>query len=71
VVAIGRSKLTNGTPILNGVLVLTRNQPAGWTHELHNRAGNVLLSDGSVQQLGNSRLQAGLRDSGTNRLAMP
>lgn len=66
----GDRNLTNGLPLEDGILVLTPNRPVGWTHELHNRQGNVGLADGSVQGLANGRLPrfaVGI----TNRLAMP
>ena len=46
----GDRNLTNGTPLKNGVLELAPNKPAGWTAEMHNKVGNILLADGSVQQ---------------------
>jgi prepilin-type processing-associated H-X9-DG protein len=66
----GDRNLTNGWPLENGMLVLTPNRPVGWTHELHNRQGNVALADGSVQEFANSSLP-GLLVGTTNRLAMP
>ena len=33
------------------LLELDTGHPAGWTHQLHEEKGNVLLSDGSVQQV--------------------
>jgi hypothetical protein len=45
----------------------------GWTKEIHQHCGNVVLADGSVQQATSSRLGDLLRASGvaTNRLAIP
>jgi type II secretory pathway pseudopilin PulG len=69
----GDHNLTNGTPIRNGILELTTNNPVGWTAEMHKNVGNLLLSDGSVQQVS----RTGLRDaivnahSPTNHLQMP
>jgi hypothetical protein len=69
----GDNNITNGTPIRNGILEVTTNQPAGWTADIHNRVGNLVLADGSVQQVS----QVGLRqafensNSGTNHLQMP
>jgi prepilin-type processing-associated H-X9-DG protein len=68
----GDRNLTNRPSPLNRILEVTTNTSIGWSHELHNRSGNVLLCDGSVQQLSSSRLQSALQDSGvTNRLAIP
>ena len=66
----GDRNLTNGLPLQEGMLALTPNRPVGWTHELHNRQGNIAMSDGSVQGVANSRL-SGLVLGITNRLAMP
>jgi competence protein ComGC len=68
----GDRNLTNGTPPLNGILMLTTNSIAGWTHELHKMTGQVLIADGSVQQMASFHPWQFLIDSdGTNRLAMP
>jgi hypothetical protein len=69
----GDRNLTNGTPLPpNRILVLTPKSVLGWTDELHHRQGNILLADGSVQQISSSRLTAQAANSGgTNRLAMP
>lgn len=69
----GDRNLTNGTPLPpNRILVLTTNTTAGWTHELHNGMGNVVLADGSVQQVTSSRLRDQFAQGGeTNRLAIP
>ena len=65
----GDRNLTNGAPASGGVLVLTTNHVVGWTAELHNQNGNVLLCDGSIQQVPSSKLNGAI--CGTNRLAMP
>jgi prepilin-type processing-associated H-X9-DG protein len=69
----GDHNLTNGLPLNYSVLELTTNRPAGWTREMHNKIGNVAFSDGHVDQLGISNLQAAIANSGlaTNRLQMP
>lgn len=69
----GDRNITNGTASKNGLLVLTTNQPAGWTMEMHRGNGNVGLADGSVQQLSNSRLRDAVGVTGTNvnRLLFP
>jgi type II secretory pathway pseudopilin PulG len=53
----GDRNLTNGLPIQQGILLLVPNRPTGWTHELHNRQGNLALSDGSVQGWASSSLR--------------
>ena len=69
----GDRNITNGIRKKYGILGLTTNQPAGWTHELHERQGNVGMADGSVHQFGNTKLREALTLTGmaTNRLAMP
>lgn len=69
----GDRNVTNGLPLDNGTMALTTNHPAGWTSEIHERTGNILLADGSVQQVCGSRLRDAVRVYGlaTNRLALP
>jgi hypothetical protein len=69
----GDRNLTNGGPVASDrVLVLTTNAQVGWTHELHNCQGNVVLADASVQRVSSSHLRSWLAASGvTNRLVMP
>jgi competence protein ComGC len=70
-VMAGDRNLTNGSPLMNGLLTLTTNRPLGWTHDLHNGCGQVLLSDGSVMQIGATFIRFGLQDSEGSRLAIP
>jgi hypothetical protein len=72
-VLAGDRNITNGTRIRNGILELTTNNPAGWTAEMHKNVGNVLLSDGSVQQLSGTGLRQAVENSGvfTNHFQMP
>lgn len=69
----GDRNITNGTPIKNGILVLTTNRPAGWTSAFHNKVGNIGLADGSVQQESITGLQNQIAMTGvaTNRVLMP
>ena len=60
-----RNLTTNGVPVGPGRLLLTTNLLLGWSKELHNQAGNVLLGDGSVQQMSSDRLHAAWRDAAT------
>jgi competence protein ComGC len=69
----GDRNITNGTPIKNGIMELTANKPAGWTEKIHKHVGNLLLSDGSVQQLSGNGLRTAIGNTevATNRLLMP
>jgi prepilin-type processing-associated H-X9-DG protein len=73
----GDRNITNTTPPVGSILFLTTNQTsvrgAGWSKELHNNAGNVVLADGSVQPVTASRLRDQLKVSTvvTQRLALP
>ncbi len=69
----GDRNLTNGTLIENGILKLLPNHAAGWPAEVHNKVGNILLNDGSVQQLSSVGLQDTIANdvAVTNRLLMP
>jgi len=62
----------DGVPAKPGLHVLLPTNVVGWTRELHNRVGNVLFRDGSVQQLSIHRLRRQPETSEvTNRLAIP
>ena len=68
-----RNVTTNGVAIGNGVFQIATNGPVGWTTAMHNKAGNILLSDGSVSQTSVPGLQTQWQAS-TNvarRLAVP
>ena len=70
----GDRNITNGTPTTNAVLTLDSTRPAGFTHELHNGQGNVVLGDGSVQQLNSARLSLhlkGMTNKTTTRIVLP
>jgi prepilin-type processing-associated H-X9-DG protein len=69
----GDRNITNGMPRRNGFLKLSANHNAGWTQDLHNGQGNVLLADASVQVWNTLGLRAAIQNTGdaTNRLAMP
>jgi hypothetical protein len=69
----GDRNLTNGALPPDRLLRLLTNSLVSWTAELHNQCGNLLLADGSVQQVSTARLRLYLAGSGmaTNRLAMP
>jgi prepilin-type processing-associated H-X9-DG protein len=69
----GDRNITNGLPIKNGILEVGSNSPAGWTAEMHNKVGNILLADGSVQQVSGAGLRSTIGNTSiaTNRLQMP
>jgi prepilin-type processing-associated H-X9-DG protein len=69
----GDHNITNGTKIRNGLLELTTNNPSRWTTEMHDKVGNILLADGSVQQVSISGLRGAVANTGvpTNRIQMP
>ena len=68
-----RNLTTNGSAVPGGGLcVLQTNMELGWTAQMHKNVGNILLADGSAQELVGAQLRAAARNSGsTNRLAMP
>jgi prepilin-type processing-associated H-X9-DG protein len=57
----------------NGLLTLSPFSPLWWTKSPHADGGNVVMGDGSVQQLNSQGLLQALRNTGlaTNRLALP
>lgn len=69
----GDHNITNGMRLRNSLLDLITNRPAGWTTEVHNKVGNLLLADGSVQQVSISGLRQTITNTGlpTNWLQMP
>jgi hypothetical protein len=70
---VGDRNITGGTRLGNGLLNLSSNSSAGWTREFHDRQGNILMADASVQQWTTPGLRQGLQVTGlaTNRLGMP
>jgi hypothetical protein len=67
----GDRNLTNNSRPTNGILALRPGDTVGWTHEIHNKRGVILLTDGSVQIISNGAFRAVLPANVTNRLAMP
>lgn len=69
----GDRNIVGGTKRANGILEITTNQPAVWSSEMHDGVGNVVLTDGSAQQLTAISLQQFLHQTGlaTNHLAIP
>jgi hypothetical protein len=67
----GDRNLTNNSRPANGIMVLRPGDAVGWTRELHNKRGVILLADGDVQIVSNGAFRAVLPANVTNRLAMP
>ena len=63
----------NGVPVKSGWLELPTNAPISWTTARHNKTGNLLLGDGSVQSTTSQGLRTCWQTTGlaTNRLAIP
>lgn len=68
-----RNLTTNGIPVKSGILELSTNNVVGWSRELHDGQGNIVLGDGSVQQVTAQRLQDQVKTADTPpiRLAVP
>jgi len=68
-----RNLVFNGIAVRPGVLTLLTTNRIEWSGTIHKQGGNVLMADGSVQQVTSSGLQAALAHSGTNvnRLVVP
>ncbi|MBN8249711.1 MAG: hypothetical protein J0L84_20005 [Verrucomicrobia bacterium] len=63
----GDRNITNRTGLLSpGRHVLAAGAPLGFNDDLHGNAGNILLADGSVQQVTSGRLRELFRDALTN-----
>lgn len=52
----GDRNLSTNEQILSGVLVLQTNSRVQWTKDIHKDRGNVVLADGSAQQVNNRHL---------------
>jgi prepilin-type processing-associated H-X9-DG protein len=72
--------VVNGVRVRPGILNLSTNILAGWTKGRHNGAGNIGLSDGSVQTSTRAAIQAAFQSAqksfqstgfATNRLVIP
>ena len=70
---LGDRDLAEGGRLLSGTVNLTTNRPVVWHKLLHKEGGNVVLADGSVQQLTTKRLPQQLTNIGdaTNRVPFP
>jgi prepilin-type N-terminal cleavage/methylation domain-containing protein len=63
ILAGDRNLTTNGVPVGPGRLLLQTNTVLGFTAEIHGQAGNLLLGDGSVQQITSGRLATAWDDA--------
>lgn len=66
--------VANLAQVVGNVTLGTNNANLGWTEAGHQKNGNILLSDGSVQQLTSKRLLESARNSGdplANRALFP
>ncbi len=70
-----RNLTTNGVALGSGISTLGSTNGLGWAATIHNKTGNIGLSDGSVQQLSPATLQKqweAAKDSGAiGRVAIP
>ena len=70
-----RNLSTNGVALGSGISTLGSTNGLGWAATIHNKTGNIGLSDGSVQQLSPATLQKqweAAKDSGAiGRVAIP
>lgn len=68
-----RDLIFNGVAVRPGVLTLLITNRIEWSGTIHKEGGNVLMADGSVQQVTSAGLRSLLANSGTNmnRLAVP
>jgi len=68
-----RNMMVNRKDVPAGVFTLTTNLQAGWSKEIHNEQGNLLMADGSVQQTTSARLKLMIVEQGvsTNLLLFP
>ena len=68
-----RNLVKNGTPVRPGLVTITTSNKLSWNNNMHKRAGNVGLANGSVRPVDGNGLQKLLEQTGTNmnRLAVP
>ena len=62
----------NDVPARTGILTLWTNSPVVWTKNRHDGAGNIVLADGSVQQLTTGGLVSAISNAAApSRLVIP
>ena len=69
----GDRNITTNRRLMSGMLVLSSNSSVSWTTDIHKRAGNIGLADGSVQQMTDALLLGSIQQSSNlpTRLAIP
>ena len=68
-----RNWTTNSIAVGSGEVTLTTNLMLGYSKEMHNLEGNILMGDGSVLQMSSNRLNQAkiVQDADTNYLVFP
>lgn len=66
ILASDRNLLLNGAVVSNTVLTLATNLPLAWDRRIHDEAGNIVLGDGSVQQVSSGRLREQFGDAASS-----
>jgi prepilin-type N-terminal cleavage/methylation domain-containing protein len=68
-----RNLITNGVPVVAGLVLVRSSDALNWSAKMHNWAGNIGLADGSVQSTTKAEVQKLFQNAGTNvtRLAVP
>lgn len=71
----GDRNLTNETGLGGGIVEFSTNRIAriGWTEDMHERQGQIVMGDASVQKLTTARVREEIRKTGlaTNQLVFP
>jgi type II secretory pathway pseudopilin PulG len=72
-ILVGDRNVENGKEPVHSVLELRPELPVHWTEAMHTNQGDILLTDGSVQQISNNGLQNAIKvtDDPINRVALP
>lgn len=65
-----RNITTNGVTLKTGIHRITSDANVGWDKTQHDGQGNVVLGDGSVQQLSGARLREQFRNSGLTNITL-
>lgn len=73
ILAGDRNLALGNVRLRHGLTCLTNSDSMRWTSEIHSNQGNILLADGSVQQVSSKILRQAFQTTGmaTNRLAIP
>lgn len=58
-----RNLVINGASVTNALVSFRTNANVGWDQRIHNNSGNLLLGDGSVQQVSSGRLHEQFDDA--------